>query len=98
MNLRQVTDAIAAGDRPTMRLAFRSLVSPLGEEAVEASSPGMLVVALNRLCSALADDGAVMPPATCQALGLEIGATYRHGATQAKCHSTRLARQLIATG
>lgn len=95
MNLRQVTDAIAAGDRPTMRRAFRSLVSPLSEEAVEASSPGMLVVALNRLRRALADDSAVMPPATCQALGLEAGANYAQGAAQAKRDWARISGAIV---
>lgn len=95
MNLRDITDAITAGDRETMRKGFRALVDP--HATVEASSPGMLVVALNRLGAAMKDD-AEMPPATCAALDLPAGSTYAEGAAQAKRDASRLARHLMAAG
>ena len=96
MKLRDITDAIAADDRAAMRQGFRALVDP--HATVEASSPGMLVVALNRLCAALHGDQAEMPAATCGALDLPAGATYADGAAQARRDGARLARHLMATG
>ncbi|CAH1656958.1 conserved hypothetical protein [Hyphomicrobiales bacterium] len=96
MKLRDINDALAAGDRETMRQGFRALVDQ--HARVEASSPGMLVVALNRLCTALKDDQAQMPPAICGALDLPAGSTYADGTTQAKRDAPRLARHLTAAG
>lgn len=98
MNLRQITDAIIGDDRETMRQAFGRLVAYPETGRVEAHSPGMLVVALNRLCGALADDGAAMPPATCIALGLEPGAIYGQGVARAKRDWTERVRLLMAVG
>lgn len=67
-----------------MRRAFRSFVSQPREEAIKASSPGLLVGALNRLCVALKDDQADMPAAICEALGLEPGASFGQGAAATK--------------
>ncbi len=97
MKVRDITDAIAGDDRETMRQGFRALVDP-HEDNIEASSPGVLVVALNRLNVALADDGARMPPETCTALDLPAGATYAEGAARAKRDSSRLARHLMTAG
>lgn len=95
MKLRDVTDALTDGDTSTMRRGFRALID--APAAVEASSPGMLVVALNRLCAALKDDEAEMPAATCRALDLPLGSTYSEGAAQAKRDGARLARLLMAS-
>lgn len=97
MKARDITDAIANDDRQTMRQGFRALVDP-SEDMVEASSPGLLVVALNRLCAALAEDDATMPNETCAALDLPAGASYSEGAAQAKRDGARLARHLMAAG
>ncbi|BCB17896.1 hypothetical protein [Bosea sp. ANAM02] len=94
MKLRDITEALSDGDNSTMRLGFRTLVDP--HATVEASSPGMLVVALNRLCVALKDDQAEMPAATCGALDLPPGSTYSEGSAAAKREATRLARHLMA--
>lgn len=96
MKRRDITDAITDGDASTMRRGFRALVDQ--HASVEASSPGMLVVALNRLCAALKDDQAEMPAATCGALDLPPGSSYADGAAQAKRDGARLARHLMATG
>jgi hypothetical protein len=96
MKLKDITDALTAGNAEAMRLGFRALVDP--HATVEASSPGMLVVALNRLSAALKDDGAEMPPATCGALDLLPGSTYADGSAAAKREGPRLARHLMATG
>lgn len=96
MKLRDIADAIAAEDQEAMRQGFRALVDP--HATVEASSPGMLVVALNRLCVALKDDQGEMPAATCGALDLPPGSTYADGAAQAKRDGARLARHLLAAG
>jgi hypothetical protein len=95
MKLRDITDALTDGDVDAMRRGFRALVDQ--HDSVEASSPGMLVVALNRLCVALKGDQAEMPTATCSALDLPPGSTYAEGAAQAKRDSARLARHLMAT-
>lgn len=94
MKLQDITGAITADDREAMRQSFRALVDP--HATVEASSPGMLVVALNRLSAALKDDQAEMPAATCGALDLPPGSTYADGAAQAKRDGARLARHLMA--
>ncbi|MBN9438337.1 hypothetical protein [Bosea sp. (in: a-proteobacteria)] len=95
MNLRQITDAIIGEDRETMRQAFGLLVAYPEAGRVEALSPGMLVVVLNRLCGGLVDDSAAMPPATCLALGLEAGANYAQGAAQAKRDWTRISGAIV---
>lgn len=95
MNLRDITAAITAEDREAMRHGFRALVDP--HATVEASSPGMLVVALNRLSAALKDDQAAMPVATCGALDLPPGSSYADGTAQAKRDGARLARHLMAS-
>ena len=95
MKLRDITDAIDGDDKPTLRRAFRSLVSFPREEEIEASSPGLLVVALNRVCGALADDGAIMPPAICETLGLDAGASYSQGAAAAKAQWSRVSRAIV---
>lgn len=93
MNVRDIAAAIAADDRPAMRLAFCNLTEGRGRD-IEASAPGFLVVALNRLAVALADDAALMTAAACETLGLPYGSTYAEGSTRAKRESTRLARLL----
>jgi hypothetical protein len=98
MKLRDITDAIGGDDKPTLRQAFRSLVSFPREEEIEATSPGLLVVALNRVCVALADDSAVMPPAICGALGLEAGASYGQGAAATKAQWSRVSRAIVEAG
>ncbi len=95
MKLRDITDAITDGDTSTMRRGFRALLDP--HAAVEASSPGMLVVALNRLCAALKVDQAEMPAATCDTLDLPPGSTYAEGTATAKREGARLARRLMAS-
>ena len=94
MKLRDITDAISDGDAEAMREGFRALVDP--HATVEASSPGMLVVALNRLSAALKDDQTEMPATTCGALDLPPRSTYADGAAQAKRDGARLARHLVA--
>lgn len=96
MKLRDITDALTDGDTGTMRRSFRALVDQ--HATVEVSSPGMLVVALNRLCVALKDDRAEMPAATCGALDLPPGSTYAEGTAAAKREAPRLARHLMAGG
>lgn len=95
MKLRDINDAIGGGDKPMLRRAFRSLVSLPREEEIEASSPGLLVVALNRVCGALVSDGAVMPPAICESLRLEAGASYSQGAAATKAQWTRVTRTIV---
>lgn len=94
MKLRDITDALTDGDTSTMRRGFRALVDQ--HASVEASSPGMLVVALNRLCVALKDDQAEMPATTCGALDLPPASTYAEGTAAAKREAARLARHLMA--
>lgn len=94
MKLRDITDALTDGDTSTMRRGFRALVDQ--HATVDATSPGMLVVALNRLCVALKDDQAEMPAATCGALDLPLGSTYADGVAQAKRDGARIARHLMA--
>ncbi|HEV7339040.1 MAG TPA: hypothetical protein VGO06_23915 [Bosea sp. (in: a-proteobacteria)] len=96
MNLRQITDAIIGDDRETMRRAFGLLVAYPDAGQVEALSPGMLVVALNRLCGALADDSAVMLPATCLVLGLDAGAPYANGVEAVRSNWSHFSRQIVA--
>ena len=95
MKLRDITDAIGGDDKPTLRRAFRSLVSSPPEEEVEASSPGMLVVALNRTCQALASDTAAMQPDTCEALALPRGASYAQGAVAVKQHWQAISLRIV---
>lgn len=95
MKLRDITDAISDDDKPTLRRAFRALIiQPSGLE-IEASSSGLLVVALNRVCGALATDNAVMPPEICEALGLEAGASYGQGAAATKAQWSRVSRAIV---
>ena len=96
MKLHDITDALTDGDTSTMRRGFCALVDQ--HDTVEASSPGMLVVALNRLCVSLKNDQAELPAAICAALGLPCGSTYAQGSAAAKRDATRLARLLMATG
>lgn len=98
MKLRDITDAIGGGDKPTLRRAFRSLVSIPREAEIETPSPGLLVVALNRLCAVLNGDGAEMPSETCAALALPAGATFGQGAVAAKREWTRLSRLIVEEG
>lgn len=97
MKLQDINDALAGNDRETMRQGFRALVDTK-EDTVQATSPGLLIVALNKLCAALADDDATMPRTICDALDLSAGATYGDGAAQAKRESARLSRHLMAAG
>lgn len=96
MKLKDITDALTEGNAEAMRQGFRALVDP--HATVEASSPGMLVVALNRLCVALKDDQAEMPAASCGALDLPPGSTYAEGTAAAKREAPRLARHFMSTG
>lgn len=95
MKLRDITDAIGGDDKSTLRRAFRALVSSPREEEIEASSPGLLIVALNRICGALASDDAAMPPTACASLGLEAGASYGQGAAAAKAQWSRVSRAIV---
>lgn len=93
--LQEITAAIQADDKQSVRQAFRALVSYPHDGRIEASSPGMLVVTLNRVSAHLASDGALMPPGTCEALGLSPGSSYAAGVTEAYRERTRLSRQII---
>jgi hypothetical protein len=95
MKLRDITDAIGGDDKPTLRRAFRSLVRLPREEEIEASSPGLLIVALNRICGALAADSAVMPLEVCESLGMAAGASYGQGAAAAKAQWSRVSRAIV---
>lgn len=95
MKLRDITDAIGGDDKPMLSRAFRLLVSVPREEEIEASSPGLLVVALNRVCGALANDSAVMPPKVCESLGLTAGASYSQGAAATKAQWSRISRLIV---
>ncbi|WP_092156692.1 hypothetical protein [Bosea sp. CRIB-10] len=95
MKVHDITDAIGGADKPTLRRAFRSLVSLPREEEIEASSPGLLIVALDRVCVALADDSAFMPPVTCESLGLEAGESYGQGAAATKAQWSRVSRAIV---
>ncbi|WP_377840161.1 hypothetical protein [Bosea sp. UC22_33] len=96
MKFRDITNAIAANDREAMREGFRALVNP--HATFKTASPGMLIVALNRLCLALNEDQVEMPVGTCVALDLPAGASYADGAAQAKRDGARLARHLMTAG
>lgn len=98
MTLQDITGAIGSDDKPALRRTFSALVEHPEGEVVEASSGGLLVVALNRICVALKADAAEMSSETCAALRLPAGATYADGAAQAKRDSARIARQLMAAG
>ncbi|MDU0343180.1 hypothetical protein [Bosea rubneri] len=93
MKLRDITDALVGEDQAMMRQAFGALVA--GQEAVEAASPGMLVVALNRLCAALQKDDGVMPEAVAQFLGLPAGSSFAAGAARVKADWTRMSRTIV---
>ncbi len=95
MNLRQITDAIIGEDRERMRQAFGLLVVYPEAGRVEALSPGMLVVVLNRPCCALADDSAAMPPETCEMLGLEV-ATYSAAVESVRGSWPMFSRRIVA--
>jgi hypothetical protein len=95
MKLRDITGAITDGNLPAVRQAFSLLVGPEASQ-IEAQSPGFRVVALNRVCGALAADAEVMPEATAAALELPTGSTYVAGAAKARRDSARLARRLMA--
>ncbi|MCR4524627.1 hypothetical protein [Bosea sp. 47.2.35] len=94
MKLQDINDAIAGNDRDRMREGFRALVNP--HATFKTGSPGLLIVALNRLCVVLKDDSAEMPAGTCGALDLPPGSSYADGAAQAKRDGARLARHLMA--
>lgn len=94
MKLRDITDALVGEDQAMMRRAFGALVA--GQEEVEAASPGMLVVALNRLCAALNKDESPMPDAVSEILGVPSGSSFAVGAAQAKREWARITRQVIA--
>ena len=96
MKLRDITDAVGGDDKATLRRAFRVLAARSGEEEIEASSPGMLVVALNRVCGALANDAAVMARETCDALALPVGASYAAGAAAVKRNWQAFSRRIVA--
>jgi hypothetical protein len=93
MKLRDVTDALVGEDQAMMRRAFGALVA--GQEVVEAASPGMLVVALNRLCAALQTDESPMPDAVSKILGIPSGSSFAAGAAQAKREWVRISRQIV---
>lgn len=95
MNLRDITQAISDDDKPTLRRAFRALVSYPDVGRIEASSPGFLVVALNKVCAALEHDTAVMPPETCDAFRLGRGSSYEDGVNVVRLERTRFSQQLI---
>ncbi|PZR81194.1 MAG: hypothetical protein DI537_38425 [Stutzerimonas stutzeri] len=93
MKLRDITDALVGVDKAMMRRAFSALVA--GQEAVEAASPGMLVVALNRLCAALQKDDHPMPDEVSKFLNLPIGATFGTGAARVKADWAIFSRRLV---
>lgn len=95
MNLRDITQAISDDDLPVIRRAFRALVDYPNEGRVAASSPGLLIVAMNRVCVALDGDVEPMPDPTCLALGLPVGAVYNAGAATARYDRTRLSKMLM---
>lgn len=98
MKLRDITDAIGGDDKLTLRRAFRALVVQPPAEEIEASSPGMLVVALNRICGALASDTAVMARETCDALALAAGSSYAEGAAAVKRSWQGISRRIVDGG
>lgn len=95
MNLRDITQAIAEGDKPTIRRAFRALVAYPEAGRIKATSPGFLVVALNKVCAALDSDAAVMAVETCEALGMPAGSSHAAGVAAAYRQRTRLSQQII---
>lgn len=50
---------------------------------------------LNRVYGALSYDGAVMPPAICESLGLVAGASYAQGAAATKAQWSRISRFIV---
>ena len=97
MNLRDITDAIKAGERARVREAFSALVAYPERGRIETSSPGLLIIALGRTCDDLISDDQEMPAATCDALDLPRGSTFGFGAAKAKRDKTRLSKLLIET-
>lgn len=95
MKLRDITDAIMDANLPVMRRGFCALIEFPKGEVVEAASGGLLIVALNRLCGALAGDLEPMPAEVCHALGLAPGEVYATGAVMAKREWTRISRDLV---
>lgn len=93
MKLRDITDALVGEDQAMMRRAFGALVA--GQEMVEAASPGMLVVALNRLCAALQKDDDPMPDTVSEILGMPPGSSFAAGAAQVKADWARMSRALV---
>lgn len=93
MKLRDITDALVGEDQAMMRRAFGALVA--GQEMVEAASPGMLVVALNRLCAALQSDDTPMPDAVSGVLGLPSDSSFGAGAVRVKADWARMSRMVI---
>lgn len=94
MKLRDITEAISSSDRETMRQGFRALVDP-HEDRMESTSPGLLVVALNRLCAALQKDAHPMPDDVSQFLNLPIGATFGSGSARVKADWAIFSRRLV---
>lgn len=92
--IRQGQDRSGVFGDPTLRRAFRAFIVQPPSETIEASSPGLLIVALNRVCGALATDGEVMPPEVSDSLGLEAGASYRQSAAAAKAQWSRVSRAI----
>lgn len=95
MNFRDVTNAINDGDLPSVRAAFRALVSYPDAGRIGAASPGLLIVALNRACRTLAADAGVMPLEACAALSVAPGSTYAQGVLAAQRAQTELSQRLI---
>jgi hypothetical protein len=95
MKLRDITDAIANDERTAVRRAFLALVCYPGDDRIEASSPGLLVVALNRVCAYLAQDGAPMPRIASDALDLAPSSSYAAGVAEARRRLTDLSRRIV---
>jgi hypothetical protein len=95
MNLREITDAITAGRKATVEQAFCKLVAYPDEGHIEATSPGLLVVALNRVLADLACDENPMPAAACAALVLPEGSSFIVGVVMAKHMRTDICRRIV---
>jgi hypothetical protein len=95
MNLREITDAINAGRKATVEQAFCKLVTYPDEGRIEASSPGLIVVALNRVLADLAYDENPMTAAACKALILPEGSSFIVGVVMAKHMRTDICRRIV---
>ena len=86
MHIKDVQGMVASGDLNEIERAFRALVAYPSEEEVSGASSKSLLLALDHVSQALLTDFNSMPPQTCAALRVRVGATYRDGAGDFKAH------------